>query len=409
MTRRLLIRATGKARPGQLAGLGKALAKSGARLLDINQSVTFGIMSLEALVGIERDEDLEALLAESGAALGLDVQAIQVAAEEYQRWSSEASQPRLILTLLAPHLPAGILAEVGALTAEHGLTVELIHRLSGREPLDGGIPRERDSIQGACVECWLRGDEIDLDALREKALALGAMHGVDIALQEDSIWRRHRRLVCFDMDSTLIQTEVIDELARRHGVGDEVAEVTERAMRGELDFQQSFRERMAKLRGLDESVLAEIAATLPLMDGVERLMTQLKRLGYRTAILSGGFTYFADYLQQRLGFDEVHANELVIENGKVTGEVREPILDADRKAELLREIATREGLAMEQTIAVGDGANDLKMLAAAGLGIAFRAKPLVRSQARQSISTLGLDAVLYLIGYRQIDLEDGHS
>lgn len=409
MTRRLLIRATGTARPGQLAGLGKALAKSGARLLDINQSVTFGILSLEALVGIERDEDLESLLAESGAALGLDVQAIQVAAEDYQRWSSEASQPRLILTLLAPHLPAGILAEVGALTAEHGLTVELIHRLSGREPLDGGVARERDSIQGACVECWLRGAEVDLDALREKALALGAMHGVDIALQEDSIWRRHRRLVCFDMDSTLIQTEVIDELARRHGVGDEVAEITERAMRGELDFQQSFRERMAKLKGLDESVLAEIAESLPLMDGVERLMIQLKRLGYRTAILSGGFTYFADYLQQRLGFDEVHANQLLIENGKVTGEVREPILDADRKVELLREIAAREGLAMEQTIAVGDGANDLKMLAAAGLGIAFRAKPLVRRQARQSISTLGLDAVLYLIGYRQIDLEDGHS
>ncbi|MCC5884225.1 MAG: phosphoserine phosphatase SerB [Halomonas sp.] len=401
MTRRLLIRATGAARPGQLAGLGQAMARSGARLLDINQSVTFGMVSLEALVGLEKDSDLEGALAEAGDTLGLDVQAIQVSADDYQRWSAHASEPRLILTLLAPHLPAGILAEVGALTAEHGLTVELIHRLSGREPLDGGVPRF-----GSCVECWLRGDEVDLDSLREKALALGAMHGVDIALQEDSIWRRHRRLVCFDMDSTLIQAEVIDELARRHGVFDEVAAVTERAMRGELDFQQSFRERMAKLKGLDESVLAEIAEELPLMDGVERLMKHLKRLGYRTAILSGGFTYFARHLQETLGFDEIHANELVIENGKVTGEVREPILDASRKAELLREIAAREGLAIEQTIAVGDGANDLKMLAAAGLGIAFRAKPLVRSQARQSISTLGIDAVLYLMGYREGDLED---
>lgn len=401
MTRRLLIRATGAARPGQLAGLGQALARSGARLLDINQSVTFGMVSLEALVGLEHDSDLEGALNEVGDSLGLDVQAIQVSAEDYQRWSSQASEPRLILTLLAPHLPAGILAEVGALTAEHGLTVELIHRLSGREPLDGGVPRF-----GSCVECWLRGEEIDLDSLREKALALGAMHGVDIAIQEDSIWRRHRRLVCFDMDSTLIQAEVIDELARRHGVYEEVAAVTERAMRGELDFQQSFRERMAKLKGLNEAVLAEIAEELPLMDGVERLMKHLKRLGYRTAILSGGFTYFARHLQETLGFDEIHANELVIENGKVTGEVREPILDASRKAELLREIAAREGLAMEQTIAVGDGANDLKMLAAAGLGIAFRAKPLVRSQARQSISTLGIDAVLYLMGYREGDLED---
>ncbi|MHB0774568.1 phosphoserine phosphatase SerB [Halomonas sp. WWR20] len=403
MTRRILIRATGNARPGQLAGLGRALAQSGARLLDINQSVTFGIVSLEALVGLEREADLEAALSEAGERLGLDIQALQVSAEEYQRWSTQAGRPRLILTLLAPRLPAGILAEVGALTAEHGLTVELIHRLSGREPLDGEV-----TPRGACVECWLRGEEIDLERLREKALALGAVHGVDIALQEDSIWRRHRRLICFDMDSTLIQAEVIDELARRHGVGQEVAEVTERAMRGELDFQQSFRERMSKLKGLDESVLVEIAESLPLMDGAERLMAHLKRLGYRTAILSGGFTYFARYLQERLGFDEVHANELIIRDGKVTGEVQEPILDADRKAALLREIAGREGLRLEQTIAVGDGANDLKMLAAAGLGIAFRAKPLVRQQARQSISTLGLDAVLYLIGYREGDLEAAH-
>lgn len=403
MTRRILIRATGTAQPGQLAGLGRALAKCNARLLDINQSVTFGIVSLEALVGLDEGARLETLLNEAGDALGLDVQAIQVSADDYQRWSDQASQPRLILTLLAPHLPAGILAEVGALTAEHGLTVELIHRLSGRESLSGEAPPH-----GACIECWLRGDEIDLEMLRERALALGAMHGVDIALQEDSIWRRHRRLVCFDMDSTLIQAEVIDELARRHGVGDEVAEVTERAMRGELDFQQSFRERMRRLKGLDESVLIEIAESLPLMEGLERLMKHLKRLGYRTVILSGGFTYFARYLQDKLGFDEIHANELVIENGKVTGEVQEPILDADRKAALLREIAAREGLHLEQTIAVGDGANDLKMLATAGLGIAYRAKPLVRNQARQSISTLGLDAVLYLIGYRQADLDERH-
>ncbi|WP_106478672.1 phosphoserine phosphatase SerB [Phytohalomonas tamaricis] len=410
MTQRLLVRATGTAHPGQLAELGQALAQAGTRLLDINQSVTFDCVTLEALVAFdgENRQQLTTALETFRALAGLDVQFIEVGDKEYARWSAATGYPRLILTLLAPRLPASVLTEVGRLTSSYGLTIELIHRLSGREGLDGEVPEG-----GACIECWLRGDmlasPVDLEGLRRNALTIGAEHGVDIALQEDNIWRRHRRLVCFDMDSTLIKAEVIDELARRHGVGDEVAEVTERAMRGELDFQQSFRERMSKLKGLDESVLQQIAEELPLMDGAEVLLKQLKRLGYRTAILSGGFTYFARYLQQRLGFDEVHANELVIENGKVTGEVQEPILDAERKAFLLKEIAAREGIRMEQTIAVGDGANDLKMLAEAGLGIAFRAKPLVREQARHSISTLGLDAVLYLLGYRYSDLVHSES
>ncbi|RKQ96280.1 phosphoserine phosphatase [Kushneria sinocarnis] len=406
MTRRVLIRATGSARPGQLGGLGKALAEAGARLLDINQSVTFGMVTFETLVALDEAGEaqrtrLEQSLEEAGDRHALAIQTVDVSEADHERWTHGAGSTRLILTLLAPRLPATVLAELGRLTSAFGLTIELIHRLSGREPLDGEAPE-----RGVCIECWLRGDAVDLDALRKGALAIGADHGVDLAIQQDSIWRRHRRLICFDMDSTLIQAEVIDELARRHGVYDEVAEVTERAMRGELDFQQSFRERMSKLAGLSESVLAEIAEELPLMPGVEHLLAQLRRLGYRTAILSGGFSWFAEYLQRRLGFDEVHANELVIEDGVVTGEVREPIVDADRKAQLLEEMATRQGIRLEQTVAVGDGANDLKMLATAGLGIAFRAKPMVREQARQSISTLGLDGVLYLLGYRDDDRDE---
>ncbi|SHM01293.1 phosphoserine phosphatase SerB [Vreelandella subglaciescola] len=296
------------------------------------------------------------------------------------------SENALMLTLLGDTLPAAFLTEAEALVARHGLTVERREWLS-------------DENSGACVAYWLTGESADVEALRKEALALGNAQGVDVAIQPSGEWQGHRRLVCFDMDSTLIKTEVIDELARRHGVGDEVAAVTEQAMRGELDFKQSFRARMAKLEGLDEAVLADIAAHLPLMDGLETLMATLKQQGYRTAIISGGFTYFARHLQERFGFDEIHANELVIESGKVTGEVREPIVDAQRKAELLAQMAECQGLSLSQTVAVGDGANDLKMLARAGLGIAFRAKPLVREQARQSISTLGLDAVLYLLGH----------
>jgi phosphoserine phosphatase len=224
---------------------------------------------------------------------------------------------------------------------------------------------------------------------------------VDIAFQHDNIWRRHRRLVAFDMDSTLIRTEVIDELAKLAGVGDEVQRITEAAMRGELDFRASFRRRVGLLKGLSESALESVVRSVPLMDGAERLILTLRRLGYKTAILSGGFTFVGRELQRRLGIDYLHANELDIRDGAVTGEAGADIVDGARKAALLREIAHAEGLSMEQTIAVGDGANDLPMLSIAGLGIAFRAKPLVRRSARQAISTMGLDGILYLLGVRE--------
>ncbi|MAG54490.1 phosphoserine phosphatase SerB [Vreelandella lionensis] len=300
----------------------------------------------------------------------------------------------VLLTVLAPRLTADIESHMAGLMAQFGLQEEHRQRLADTEK---GEPID-------CVELHLSGASSELTSLRHAALELSETLGVDMVVQRNQRGGAAPRLVCFDMDSTLIKAEVIDELARRHGVGDEVAEVTERAMRGELDFKASFRERMSKLEGLDESVLANIATELPLMDGVERLMANLKRLGFRTVILSGGFTYFARYLQERLGFDEIHANELVIENGKVTGAVHEPIVDAERKAALLQQIAEREGVALAQTVAVGDGANDLKMLAKAGLGVAFRAKPLVRAEARQAISVAGLDGVLYLLGYGEADL-----
>lgn len=400
MSQRFVVRATGPARPGQTAALGTALVSANCRLLDLSQHVAFGEVTLEALV--ETADDLGAMLPMAGDVFGLDCRVEKVSAESEALWADVAKDSRWVLTLMAPTLSAEVMAEVGALTAEQGLIIERVKRLSAAAGL--GADTSPDGA-GACLEWRLSGAVADSVSLREKILALSERFGVDVALQPSNAWRRHRRLICFDMDSTLIQAEVIDELARRHGVYEEVASVTERAMRGELDFQQSFRERMSKLEGLDESVLAEIADSLPLMPGLERLMRYLKRLGYRTAILSGGFTYFARHLQHRLGFDEIHANELVIRDGKVTGEVAEPIVDAGRKAMMLRQIAEREGWDLAQTVAVGDGANDLEMLSVAGLGVAFHAKPLVRRQARQSVSTLGLDGLLYLLGYSAAELE----
>jgi phosphoserine phosphatase len=324
-----------------------------------------------------------------------------VDSESYQKWVQGQGKDRHIITLLARTISAEHIARITAIVAEHGLNIDNITRLTGRVPLeeelDSSIPTR------ACVEFSVRGDA-DQALLREKFLAVSNDLNVDIAVQEDNVYRRNRRLVAFDMDSTLIEAEVIDELAAAAGVGEQVAEITERAMRGEIDFTESFHERVALLKGLNGDVLQEIAERLPVTEGAERLIRNLKSLGYTTVILSGGFNYFGNYLKEKLGIDYVFANELDMEDGVVTGKVTGIVVDGNRKAQLLREIAEKEGIRLEQTIAVGDGANDLPMLSIAGLGIAFRAKPLVQESAKQSISTLGLDGVLYLLGYRDRDI-----
>ena len=287
-----------------------------------------------------------------------------------------------------------------AVIATNELNIESITRLSGRVHLEGeGV----DEDARACIEISVRGEPASSEAMRADFLRIANERNLDIAFQKDTAFRRNRRLVAFDMDSTLIESEVIDELAREAGVGEQVSEITEKAMRGELDFNESFRRRVALLEGLDKAALERVRSRLKLTEGAEKLIATLKALGYRTAILSGGFTWFGRYLQERLGIDHVHANELEIENGKVTGRVAGQIVNGQRKAELLREIARKEGISLEQVIAVGDGANDLPMLGIAGLGIAFRAKPMVKENAKQAISTLGLDGILYLIGVRDKD------
>ena len=319
----------------------------------------------------------------------------------YQGWVQQQGKPRHIVTLLARHITAEQIAELTHVVAAHGLNIDNISRLSGRVSLE----HDNDKTK-ACVEFSARGTPADISQLRADFADLASKLDVDIAFQQDNMFRRTRRLVCFDMDSTLIEAEVIDELAKAAGVGDEVIAITEAAMRGELDFKESFTRRMALLKGLDVSVLESIAATLPITEGAEHLISSLRKLGYKTAILSGGFNYFGQYLQSKLGIDYVFANELEVVDGKVTGRVTGQIVDGARKAELLRELAAKEQISLEQVVAVGDGANDLPMLSIAGLGIAFRAKPLVKAEAKQAISTLGLDAILYLMGFRDREINE---
>ncbi|WP_372861778.1 phosphoserine phosphatase SerB [Spongiibacter sp.] len=392
----IMINIAGDDRPGVTSSITGILADHDVAVLDIGQAVIHDTLSLGLLVSLPAGTEAASILKDilfRCHEMALQVRFLPVAADSYQQWVAGQGKQRHIVTLLARKISARHIAHVTEIVSRYGLNIDRIDRLSGRVPLEGV-----DEQSKASVELSVRGNLADASDFRRELLQLASEMDIDIAYQEDSMFRRTRRLVAFDMDSTLIEAEVIDELARAAGVGEQVAEITERAMRGEIDFKESFAARVALLKGLDESVLEGIADSLPITEGAERLVSTLKQLGYKTAILSGGFTYFGHYLQRRLGIDYVYANELAIENDRVTGEVSGVVVDGQRKAELLREIARSEGIDMEQVIAVGDGANDLPMLSIAGLGIAFRAKPIVRENAKQSISTLGLDGILYLLG-----------
>jgi phosphoserine phosphatase len=398
----ILIHFSGRDRPGLTAELTAILASYDTCVLDIGQAVVHETLSLGLLVDIPRGEGsrgLQETLVARSKELGLQANFTSIAKTDLDEWISSQGKDQFIVTILGRAISANHLARVSGIIAQHGLNVDRIERLSGRLSLAVHTPDAN-----ACVELMVSGDASSEQSMRAAFLETAHDLKIDIAFQRESIFRRNRRLFAFDMDSTLIEGEVIDELAKLAGVGDQVMKVTESAMRGEIEFQESFRRRVALLRGLPETKVRELLHTIPLVQGAEQLIATLKMLGYKTAILSGGFNFFARHLQTSLGIDYVFANDLDIADGVVSGMVRTPIVDGARKAELLREIVQQENISLDQVVAVGDGANDLPMLGIAGMGIAFRAKPLVRQTASHAVSFLGLDSLLYLIGVRDRDL-----
>ncbi|HZR64282.1 MAG TPA: phosphoserine phosphatase SerB [Terriglobales bacterium] len=403
MSKIVLINISGGDRPGLTSSLAEILASYRARIVDIGQAVVHETLALAMLIEVSGNEEFTPLkkdLIVKAHDLELKIKFTPVSEESFSHWVRSQGKFRFVISVLGRTITSEQFALVSAAILGHGFNIDRIERLSSRLSLTGRIENAN-----ACIELEISSEKDESPGLRAALMALTHRFAIDIAFQRESIYRRNRRLVAFDMDSTLIQAEVIDELAKLHGVGKQVSAITAAAMRGELDFKQSLTRRVELLRGLSAEKLQNLIHTVQLADGAERLIATLKKLGYATAILSGGFDFFGRHLQARLGIDYVFANDLEIVDGSLTGKLASEIVDGKKKAELLELIAQKENISLDQVVAVGDGANDLPMLNIAGMGIAFHAKPLVRQSANHAVSHLGLDSILYLLGVRDRDLD----
>ncbi len=396
------INISGEDKPGLTSSLTEILSNQNATILDIGQANIHKTLSLGIVFKTTADiagTIMKDLLFKSYE-LGVNIKFTPITEEMYSEWVNNQGKNRYIITLLGRSISANDITNVTNVISLQGLNIDAIKRLTGRMPLDH---KERGT--NACIELSLRGTPKDQKEMQLRFIEFSEKNSIDISFQKDDVYRRSRRLICFDMDSTLIQTETIDELGDRAGVGEEIRAITESAMRGEIDFRESFERRIALLKGLDASVLDEIIKEAPITEGLERMMKILKRIGYKTAILSGGFTFYGNYLKQRFGFDYVYANELEIVDGKLTGKYIGQMVDGERKAELLKLLCQFENINVAQAVAVGDGANDLPMLSTAGLGIAFHAKPKVKANASQTLSSIGIDGILYFLGLKDSFVE----
>jgi len=402
MSEIILINITGRDRKGLDSKFITILAEYDVSVLDIGQAVIHEHISLGILVEIPVKENFAALYKDvlyAGHKMDLSIDIKPVEGAQYEKWVEARGKERRIITLLGKKLTANQVARVATVIYQNNLNIDSITRLSGRISLAKPQSKPRASIQ-----MTVSGKPENIKEMRAEFMLISRETGIDISFHVENIYSGNRKLVAFDMDSTLIQVEVINELAKLAGAGRQVSAITESAMRGEIDFKESFKKRVALLKGLRVEELEKLNVDLPLSEGAELVCSTLKGLGYKLAILSGGFTFVGEYLKEKLGFDYVYANELDIKNGRVTGEVCGEIIDGKKKALLLKKIAERENITLAQTIAVGDGANDLPMISAAGLGVAFHAKPIVRERAGNAISTVGLDGLLYLLGIHEREI-----